>query len=77
MDKGWRAYVTALPFQAYFYHKPDFLLAHPDQARTALPLIGLEMDRQLEVLLDAAAIKKCDTVAALVAALDRALLGRV
>jgi hypothetical protein len=76
MNKEWRAYLKALPFDVHFFHKPDFLIAHPDQSETQLPLIGVETASGVEILLSAAAIKRCATVDALTVALNKNLSDR-
>ena len=73
MDKAWRAYLKALPMEAAFYHKPDFVVAFPAQKTLALPLIALDRDGVLEQLIAADQFKTLKTVDALVAALDGAL----
>ncbi len=76
MKKDWRAYLKTLPVDVHFYHKADFLHAHPDQSETDLPAIGIESGDQIEILVGAAAIKKCTTVGELIVTLDGALSGR-
>jgi hypothetical protein len=73
MDKSWRAYLKSLPMETYFYHKPDFLAAHPEMGSTALPIIGLESEEGVKLLLGADVIKGCQDVNSLAAALDQAL----
>jgi hypothetical protein len=73
MDKGWRAYLKSLPYEADFYHKADFGARFPDRKREALPLIGLDRDGLLSVLLGPQAIKACPDVNSLAAAMDAAL----
>jgi hypothetical protein len=73
MDKGWRAYLKSLPHETDFYHKADFGAHFPEQERQALPLIGLDRDGALTVLLGPEAIKTCPDANSLAAALDAAL----
>lgn len=73
MDKAWRAYLKALPMEAAFYHKPDFVEAFPAQRAMALPLVALDRDGVLEPLIAADQFKTLKTVDALAAALDGAL----
>jgi hypothetical protein len=73
MNKHWRAYLKSLPMPAHFYHKPDFEAAHPALGSVGLPIIGLESEKGVTLLLNADAIKGCPDVNALISTLDQAL----
>ena len=73
MDRQWRDYLKHLPFEAMFYHRPEFRAAYPEHAASPLPLVALEREGKLEMLLDAAALKRADSVDKLMSALDARL----
>jgi hypothetical protein len=72
MDKGWRAYLKALPMDAAFFHRKDFSAAFP-KAQVKLPAILLDRDGVLTELVGASEMKALADVNALSAALDAAL----
>ncbi len=73
MDKDWRAYLKSIPYEADFYHRPDFCEKFPGHKGEKLPLIGLDDKGALSVLLGPEAIKACPDVNALAAAINSAL----
>ena len=74
MDKEWRAYLKALPIESAFYHRPDFRLAFPDKADCPLPIIAVERDGRLEIILGADELKQAHEIPRLMSALDDKLL---
>ncbi len=73
MDRGWRAYLAALPLPVAVFHRTDFHAAYPALAAEALPLIARDDGGAVTVLLAAAALAELASVAALIAALDARL----
>ena len=73
MDRQWRAYLKQLPVEAVFYHRPDFREAYPDHAEWALPLVAVERDGSLDILLDAGTLKQVGSADALARLLDERL----
>jgi hypothetical protein len=73
MDKAWRAYLKSLPYEASFYHRPDFKAAFPDAADLPLPLIGLEEGGAIRVLIGPDGLKSCKDSNALAALIDAKL----
>ena len=54
MRREWRAYLDGLAMEILFHHRPDFRAAFPQAADWPLPLIAVEQDGQLAVLISAA-----------------------
>ena len=54
MRREWRAYLDGLAMETRFHHRPDFRAAFPQAADWPLPLIAVEQDGQLAVLISAA-----------------------
>lgn len=73
MDRRWKAWVKALPYEAVFHHRPDFRAAHPEARDIALPAILRERDGHLEMLLGPGEIAAAASVDALIAALEARL----
>jgi hypothetical protein len=73
MDKAWRAYLKSLPYEASFYHRPDFRAQFPADADQALPLIALEEAGALKILVGPADLKSCKDSNALAAMIDAKL----
>lgn len=73
MNKQWRDYLKSLPFEAVFHHRPDFRESWPDHADWPLPLIALERDGALELILGAKELDAAKSVDALIAAMDAKL----
>ncbi len=73
MKEQWRAWLKALPVASVFFHRPDFRAAYPDAAGWPLPLVALDHDGALSVLLDADALAALPDLDALIAALGARL----
>lgn len=73
MDRRWRAWLQALPFEIAFFHLTDFRESFPAHVATPLPLIARDDDGVVTVILDAAALKAIPTVDGLIAALQSRL----
>lgn len=74
MRPEWRAYLSALPFDTRFFHRPDFRRAYPALADMALPAVLLEEAGSApHVLIDAPTLDDLRDVGALTRALDAAL----
>ena len=73
MKREWRDYLAGLGMPILFHHRPDFRAAFPAAADWPLPLIALEQDGQLALLMGPADFAGLKTVADLKAALGRRL----
>lgn len=69
MDPAWKAWLKAQPFDAIFYHRPDFRAAYPDVAVT-LPVILIERAGEIETLVSADDFKVAPTIDALIAFIE-------
>ncbi|OYZ12894.1 MAG: hypothetical protein B7Y35_15465 [Sphingomonadales bacterium 28-64-96] len=54
MRGEWRRFLDGLEMETIFHHRPDFRAAFPAAADWPLPLIAVEEDGQLSVLVSAA-----------------------
>jgi hypothetical protein len=72
MDPKWKAWLTAQPFDAVFYHRPDFREAYPC-VDVALPAILIERGDTLEPIVRAKDFDPAMTVDALIAMLEQRL----
>jgi hypothetical protein len=73
MRPEWRLWLKQLPMPTVIYHKPDFRVTFPQMSNQPLPLVGLLDDGQLNILLDAKAIRSIADADQLVTALRNAL----
>ncbi len=73
MDRRWKAWLKSLPYEAVFYHRPDFRAAFPAAAGTALPVILLAQSDVLTPLMAPDDIAAAATVDALIVALSAKL----
>ena len=76
MDRRWRAWLKALPYETVFHHRPDFHAAFPANAAAPLPAVFIANGDALEILLDPSAIAASKTVDGLIAALETVLAQR-
>jgi hypothetical protein len=53
MRRAWRSYLDGLGMPILFHHRPDFRAAFPAAADWPLPLIAVEQDERLTVLVQA------------------------
>jgi len=73
MRREWRAFLDSLPMAKRFHHRDDFARAWPGLA-VALPAILVQRGNAApEMLLDAAALDRIDTLPALIEAVRRRL----
>ncbi|MEY4851061.1 MAG: hypothetical protein RLZZ331_2065 [Pseudomonadota bacterium] len=75
MRREWRAYLDGLAMEARFHHRPDFRAAFPQAADWPLPLIAVEQDGQLAVLISAADFASIADLSHLMMEVDRRLPG--
>lgn len=75
MRPEWRAYLRSLPYEARFFHRPDFRRAYPALAGVALPAILLEEGSGPRVMVDAGTLNGVGDVKGLIDVLDNALSG--
>ena len=66
----WREWLKTLPMPMHFYHRPDFHLAFPSAHSMALPLVALDRDGHLELLLDAEQLDALEDLEGLIAAME-------
>jgi hypothetical protein len=72
MDPKWKAWLKVQPFDAVFYHLPDFRAAYPD-VTASLPVILTEREGQVETLVSADDFKLTPSVDALIALIESRL----
>jgi len=72
MDARWKSWLKTLPYEAVFYHRPDFRAAFP-RVEVGLPAILRETDGVVVPLMTAEEIASASTVDALIAALETKL----
>lgn len=75
MRREWRAYLDGLAMEILFHHRPDFRAAFPQAADWPLPLIAVEQDGQLAVLISAADFASIADLSQLMMEVDRRLPG--
>ena len=75
MRREWRTYLDGLTMGTRFHHRPDFRAAFPQAADWPLPLIAVEQDGQLAVLISAADFAGIVDLSQLMAEVDRRLPG--
>ena len=75
MRREWRAYLDGLAMEARFHHRPDFRAAFPQATDWPLPLIAVEQDGQLAVLISAADFASIADLSHLMMEVDRRLPG--
>lgn len=75
MRPEWRAHLRSLPYEASFFHRPDFRRAYPALAGVALPAILLDEGSGPRVVVDAGRLNGVGDVKELIGVLDRALSG--
>lgn len=73
MNPGWRAWLKRLPIETRFFHRPDFRAAWPGHAGWRLPLVAIERNGALELLIDAAELGQIASAEGLAARLEDAL----
>ena len=66
----WREWLKTLPMPMHFYHRPDFYVAFPAARSMALPLVALDRDGHLELLLDAEQLDALEDLEGLIAAME-------
>lgn len=76
MDRQWKAWLKALPYETMFHHRPDFRAAFPQYEDATLPAVFIERNDGLSVLLGPEAIAAAKTVDALIAVLEFKLAQR-
>jgi hypothetical protein len=75
MRREWRAFLDGLGTELLFHHRPDFRAAFPQVAEWPLPLIAVEQDGQLTVLVRAADFASIADLPQLMAVVARRLPG--
>lgn len=75
MKREWRDYLDGLGMDMVFHHRPDFRASFPAQADWPLPLVALETEGRLALLLGPADFRGLTSVADLKAALAARLAG--
>jgi hypothetical protein len=73
MKPEWRAWLDGLGMPVLFHHRPDFRAAFPAAADWPLPVVALEQDGQLQLLLGPDDFTGLKSVADLKAALGARL----
>lgn len=73
MDRRWRAYLKSLPLDTVFHHRADFRTAYPGERDLALPLVAVDEDGKLNILLDRNDLKEIGSADELIATLDERL----
>ncbi len=76
MDKRWKAYLNRLNLPVDFYHRPDFRAAFRGSDAVDLPLIALDHDGTLDIILSADDLNALPSLDALMAALNDRLTSR-
>jgi hypothetical protein len=76
MDRRWRAWLKAVPYEAVFYHRPDFRAAFPAHADARLPAVFMGQGETLDQLLSAPEIAASESVDGLIAMLEKKLAQR-
>lgn len=73
MKPAWRAWLKALPIASVFHHRPDFRAAFPAAAAWPLPLVVLDEESGLKLLLGAEDLAGLPTLDALIGSLESRL----
>ena len=75
MRGEWRRFLDGLTMEIRFHHRPDFRAALPQAADWPLPLIAVEQDGQLAVLISAADFASIADLSQLMSEVARRLPG--
>lgn len=75
MRGEWRRFLDGVGVETIFHHRPDFRTAFPAAADWPLPLIAVEQDGQLAVLISAADFAGIVDLSQLMAEVARRLKG--
>ncbi len=73
MDKKWKAYLAQIDMPIAFYHRPDFKRTFPDRRGEVLPLIAIERNGEMEILIAADGLNAAASLDELMNTLDAAL----
>lgn len=73
MDKRWSEFTKSLPYEVAFFHRDEFHAQYPDQKETPLPAVFAERDGTLDVLVHRDDINTAQSVAGLIALVQKGL----